>query len=106
MEEKPDVVILHVGINDLLSRRESKTPEEQIADKIIEIGKKCKDHGIETIFILGIFFVKTLKITVNKMIKRSEKINDFEYIKNDKISISIRTRAEKSFLLETLLSYK
>ena len=45
-EEKPEIVILHVGINDLLSNRDNNTPEDKIAEEIIKIGRKCKDRGV------------------------------------------------------------
>ena len=89
-EEKPEIVILHVGINDLLSNRENNTPEDKIAEEIINIGRKCKDHGVETVFISGITFCKNVDrlviVRVNQMIKIESEKNGFVYIDNKEIN--------------------
>ena len=51
-EDKPDFVLIHVGINNLLSS--NKNSIEQIVDYIIKIGKKCIQHGLEKVFIFWI----------------------------------------------------
>ena len=89
-EEKPEIVILHVGINDLLSSRDNITPEEEIATEIMKIGIKCKNHGVETVFISGITFCKNVEHgridRVNRMIKEESEKNGFIYINNDEIN--------------------
>ena len=89
-EEKPEIVILHVGINDLLSSRDNITPEEEIATEIMKIGITCKNHGVETVFISGITFCKNVEHgridRVNRMIKEESENNGFIYINNDEIN--------------------
>ena len=76
LDENPDVVIIHVGINDLISVYENnKTPENEIADEIIKIGKKCADKGVETVFISSLVFnqrVEWKRIEIiNEQLKRN-----------------------------------
>ena len=54
IEEKPEVVVIHVGINNLLSQNLSETSDEQLVNEIIDIGRKCIDHGTEKVFISSI----------------------------------------------------
>ena len=40
-EEKPNVVVIHVGINNLLSAESNTMSDDDIADEIINLGVKC-----------------------------------------------------------------
>ena len=55
-EDTPEIVILHVGYNDL-SPKENDLGNiniESIANEIINIGKTCHQHGVETVVISSI----------------------------------------------------
>ena len=58
-DEKPKVVIIHVGINDLLSN--NVTPEKQIADEIISIGNTCVKNGVEKVLISSLVFCQRVE---------------------------------------------
>ncbi|XP_057292682.1 uncharacterized protein LOC130648647 [Hydractinia symbiolongicarpus] len=40
-QEKPDIVVIHVGINNLLSSHLNAASDNKIAEQILDIGKKC-----------------------------------------------------------------
>ena len=43
MEDKPDIVILHIGSNDLTHRNVKVTNISKIANEVISISKKCSN---------------------------------------------------------------
>ena len=47
VEDKPDVGLLHVGINDILSNAN----DTELANGKINIGLDCKNHGFSKVFI-------------------------------------------------------
>ena len=88
-EEKPEIVILHVGINDMLSDRENTTPDDEIASEIIKIGKKCIASGVRKVFVSSLVHCKHISFErlrkVNGMIKEQSVENDFIFIENNNI---------------------
>ena len=92
IEEKPEVVVIHVGINNLLSQNLNETSdEEQLVNEIIDIGRKCIDHGTEKVFISSI--LKCSRIipdrirNVNELLKGKCIEFGFIYIDNNMIMI-------------------
>ena len=85
-DEKPDTVIIHVGVNDLLN---GKNPVNEIADEITDIGKTCREKGVKTIFISGIAFNKRIDYDVinrvNNDLKQNCDVQGFIYINNSEI---------------------
>ena len=53
-EDKPDVIVLRIGSNDITSK-DTTINIGVIIDKIIGIGKTCKDYGMKEVTV---FFVK------------------------------------------------
>ena len=55
-EDNPEIVILHVGYNDLSPKDNDlgNINIESIANEIINIGKTCHQHGVETFVISSI----------------------------------------------------
>ena len=72
-DEKPEVVIIHVGINDLLSNNVNIAPEKQIADEIISIGNTCVKNGVEKVLISSLIFCQRVEWErierINKLLK-------------------------------------
>ena len=91
-EEKPEIVILHAGINDLLSNNEHKTPDDEIATEIMKIGKNCVVNGVEKVFISGIIYCKHIDgeriDRINKILKEQSLAHNFMFIDNNKINTS------------------
>ena len=89
-DEKPEVVIIHVGINDLLSNNVNRTPEKQMADEIISIGNTCVNNGVEKVLISSLIFCQRVEWErverINKLLKEKCEISGFIYIENNEIS--------------------
>ena len=89
-DEKPEVVIIHVGINDLLSNNVNITPEKQIADEIISIGNTCVKNGVEKVLISSLIFCQRVEWErierINKLLKEKCEVSGFIYIENNEIS--------------------
>ena len=88
-EDHPDIVIAHVGINNLLNPVLANESDENIAEEIINIGKNCQRNYVEKVMISGI--VKCSKINpsrirnVNKLLSEKCKLHDYIFIDNDRI---------------------
>ena len=87
VDDKPDVVLLHVGTNDILSNAN----DTELANNIINIGLNCKNHGVSKVFISSILVKKNPKL--NPVIRRVKdklrelcEINGFIFINNDIIT--------------------
>ena len=80
-DEKPEVVIIHVGINDLLSNNVNITPEKQIADEIISIGNTCVKNGVEKVLISSLIFCQRVEWErierINKLLKEKCEASGF-----------------------------
>ena len=62
-ERTPDAVVLHVGTNDVRTRRgQREKSNEQIANEIIAIGRTCKSFGVNDVFISSITYKKGFHI--------------------------------------------
>lgn len=89
-DDKPQVVLLQCGGNDLPTGRANPTPVEDVANEIIEIAKTCENYGVENILISSVITRKQ-----DYMDRRRKELNDlliemcynlgFIYIDNDNI---------------------
>ena len=68
-----DNVILHVGVNDLLNDKLSRS-NDNLMSNLVNIVNKCKSFGVMDLFLSGIDFNKRIPYTVIK--KVNEKIAD------------------------------
>ena len=88
-EEKPDVVTIHVGINNLLNESPNQSTDK-IVDDIINMGRECMLYGVEKVMISGITECKRIdsdRITnVNRMINEKCKQENFIFVNNDVIN--------------------
>ena len=89
-EEKPDIVIIHSGINYLLSTKENAMSEEEICGELMDMGIKCKEYNVETVFISGITYCRKIDKKrldrMNKILKEESEKHGFIYIDNGKIN--------------------
>ena len=82
-------VILHVGVNDLLNDKLSRSTDNLMSN-LVNIVNKCKLFGVMDLFLSGINFNKRIPYTVIK--KVNEKIadmcnkNGIVFIENGNIS--------------------
>ena len=63
-----DTVIVHIGSNDITKFNYSKVDVEDLAQRIIDVGKKCKSYGVNNIAISSILVRKNYD--VNEVIKK------------------------------------
>ena len=62
-EDQPDIVIIHIGSNDISYNAVDQTDVKDIVNRIINIGKKCLSCGVKEVIIWSIFIKKQFKPT-------------------------------------------
>ena len=62
-----DNVILHVGVNDLLNDKLSRSTDNLMSN-LVNIVNKCKSFGVMDLFLSGIDFNKRIPYTVIKKV--------------------------------------
>ena len=60
LEEKPDIVVTHIGSNNITHRIFENFNSEKLGDKIIDIGKMCRKY--EDVIFSSIFVKNTIKL--------------------------------------------
>ena len=78
VEDRPDIVIIHIGSNDIKHNTVDQIEVKDIVKSIINIGKKCLSYGVKEVIISSIFIKKQFKLTriirqVNDLIRVSAK---------------------------------
>ena len=63
VEDQPDIVIIHIGSNDITHNTVNQTDVKDIVNRIINIGKKCLSYGVKELIISSIFMKKPFKLT-------------------------------------------
>ena len=88
VEEKPDIVIIHVGINNKLNENLNAN-DHDVVDGILEIGNKCVRNGVKKVLISSIVKCRRVDesriININTMLKEKCQNYDFIYLDNDNI---------------------
>ena len=55
IEENPDAVVIHAGTNNIRSKRgQPEEQNERIAEDIMQIGRTCRQRGVNEVFISAI----------------------------------------------------
>ena len=70
LEDKPDIFIVHVGINDILHRCD----QDQIINKIQQISITCKNFNVNQVIISGIVSCKRADNSVINYINENLKV--------------------------------
>ena len=88
-EEKPDVVIIQCGGNDL----PTNSSVMEIAEQIIETGIVCRELGVSTIMISSVlprsdFYLQLKRQELNKLLESLCEINGFVFIPNKGMALS------------------
>ena len=91
MEDQPEIVVIHIGSNDVTHENYDHINIGDLAQKIIDIGKQCLFNGVKEILISSIFLKKQLKLTriireINDVLREKCKENNFHFICNDNIT--------------------
>ena len=87
--EKPDVVLIQAGGNDL----PTKSTVLQIANDIIEAGIVCKEMGASKVLISSVlprrdFHLQLKRHELNNVLKSLCEFNNFTFIPNKKMVLS------------------
>ena len=53
-EDQPDVVLLHIGFNDINNQTKDRINTEKLTGDIINIGKSCIDLGVKDVVMSSI----------------------------------------------------
>ena len=90
-EDHPDVVLIHIGSNDINNQMKDRINTEKLTGDIINIGKSCIDLGVKEVVIASILPKKTIALTrlirqVNDRLREQCILNGFGFICNDNIS--------------------
>ena len=91
VDEKPDIIIIHIGSNDVNQSNYTNVNPMNLAQSIIAIGNKCKYYGVKEVVISSILIKRNVEISkvihqVNKALKELCKHNHFYFICNDAIT--------------------
>ena len=90
-EDHPDVVLLHIGSNDINNKRKDRKNNEKLTGDIINIGQSCIDLGVKKLVISSTLPKNNIALTrlirqVNDSLREQCVLNGFGFISNDKIS--------------------
>ena len=85
-EDRPDVVLIHVGSNNV-NPWDDLNEREIIANKIIKIGKRCREAGVKEVIISSILMKRDRRLSevirkVNVCLKDLCLENNFIYLSN------------------------
>ena len=96
VEDRPDIVIIHIGSNDIAHNTVDQIDVKDIVNRIINIGKKCLSYGVKEVIISCIFIKKQFKLT--RIIKLMTSYRDdcarsnFQFISNDNVTRQVLWR--------------
>ena len=89
-EDRLDIVIIHVGSNDITHNTINNIDVNAISKRVIDIGKKCLLYGVREVIIFSIFIRKQFKLTrtirqFHELLRNECRSNKFYFISNDNI---------------------
>ena len=84
-EDQPDVVLLHIGSNDINNQIKDKTNTEKLTEDIINIGKSCINLGVKEVIISSILPKNNIALTriirqMNDSLREQCLLNGFGFI--------------------------
>ena len=88
-EETPDVVIIHIGSNNVTYNNLDSDPIV-IAKDIIQIGERCVEYGVKDIIFSSIFAKHSVKLSafirrINDELRDLCVLHNFSFLSNDNI---------------------
>ena len=97
VEDRPDIVRIHIGSNDITDNTVDQIDVKDIANRIVNIGKKCLSYGVKEVIILSIFIKNQFKLTriirqVNDLLRDECKRNNFKFVSNGDITREVLWR--------------
>ena len=86
-EDKPDIVILCFGTNNLTKKRQS---EREVTHEIIDVVNICHNLGVNKVYVSGILFRPAYKNKINeinRIIELNASTHDYIFIDNSNIQL-------------------
>lgn len=86
-EEKPDIILLNIGTNNLTKERQT---EEETVGEILRMVDVCRSYGVNEIYVSGLTVRRgyTAKINnINRMLGQKAGENNFTFIDNTNIEL-------------------
>lgn len=89
-QNKPDVVIIHVGSNNISYNKLNVDPSV-LAEKIINVGNNCIKYGVEDVVISSIFVKESIELSayirkVNDVLRELCSKHKLHFVSNDNIT--------------------
>ena len=90
VDEIPQIVVIHIGSNDITESKIKQINLDNLAQKIIDTDLKCRSYGIHNIAISSILVRSSIRLNqviskVNNILKVLCATNGFNFICNDEI---------------------
>ena len=97
VEDRPDIVIIHIGSNDITYNRVDQIDVKDIVNRIIKIGGKCLSYGVKEVIISSMFMKKQFKLTriirhVDDLLRDECKRKNFHFVINGKVTREVLWR--------------
>ena len=90
-EQKPDIIVIHAGGNDINYKNNGNVNVNELADNIINLAVICRDFGVPDIAISEVLPRKSIVVTaiirkVNDRVRELCKNNKFHFISHQHIT--------------------
>ena len=90
VDETPQAVVIHIGSNDIADSKIKQINLDDLAQRIIDIGLKCRSYGVHNIAISSILVrssicLNQIILKVNNILKVLCTTNGLNFICNDEI---------------------
>ena len=90
VDETPQTFVIHIGSNDITESKIKQINLDYLAQKIIDIGLKCRSYGVRNIAISSILVRSSIRLNqiilkVNNILKVLCATNGLNFICNDEI---------------------
>ena len=90
-DDKPDMVLIHIGSNDIIPSKQHDLNVKDVVQRIIEIGLYCWECGAKDVIISSILMKRNFHLTriiqqINDLYSEYCVSNNFHYLTNDNIS--------------------
>ena len=89
-EDCPDVLVLHVGSNNIINRTVDDVNLQHVAQKIINIGKQSIESGVKFFVVSSIFGKRNVRLSarireLNDILKGLCELNNFIFLSHNEI---------------------
>ena len=90
VDETPQTVVIHIGSNDIMESKIKQINLDDLAQKVRDIGLKCRPYVFRNMAILSILVSNSIPLNqiilkVNNILKVLCATNGFNFICNDEI---------------------